>query len=129
MIVRADARALEPTPEAHFATFPSKLVEPCVLAGTSAKGECVKCGKNWVREMARVSCDMRPTPYDGHRPDGMKLRGTQFIGGSVTPTGWRAQCSCDAPVRPNLVLDPFLGSGTVGKVCEALGRRWVGVPN
>ena len=26
--------------EAHFATFPPKLVEPCILAGTSAKGCC-----------------------------------------------------------------------------------------
>jgi site-specific DNA-methyltransferase (cytosine-N4-specific) len=24
------------------------------------------------------------------------------------------------------VLDPFLGSGTVGAVAERLGRRWVG---
>ena len=27
----------------------------------------------------------------------------------------------------DLVLDPFIGSGTVGKVCERLGRRWVGL--
>ena len=26
-----------------------------------------------------------------------------------------------------LVLDPFVGSGTVGAVCERTGRRWVGV--
>jgi DNA modification methylase len=26
-----------------------------------------------------------------------------------------------------LVLDPFLGSGTVGAVAERLGRRWAGV--
>ena len=26
--------ATEPFPDAHFATFPKKLVEPCVLAGT-----------------------------------------------------------------------------------------------
>jgi len=25
-----------------------------------------------------------------------------------------------------LVLDPFIGSGTVGAVAERLGRRWVG---
>jgi site-specific DNA-methyltransferase (cytosine-N4-specific) len=29
--------------------------------------------------------------------------------------------------RPgDLVLDPFIGSGTVGAVCERFGRRWVG---
>jgi site-specific DNA-methyltransferase (cytosine-N4-specific) len=47
---------------AHFATFPRKLVEPCVLAGCPAGG---------------------------------------------------------------IVLDPFGGSGTVGEVAEALGRRWI----
>ena len=30
----------EPYPEAHFATFPTKLVEPCILAGTR-KGDTV----------------------------------------------------------------------------------------
>jgi DNA modification methylase len=54
----------EPTPEAHFATFPQRLIEPCILAG-SREGD--------------------------------------------------------------LVLDPFLGSGTTGEVCERLGRRWVGL--
>lgn len=54
----------EPTPEAHFATFPQKLIEPCILAG-SRSGD--------------------------------------------------------------IVLDPFIGSGTVGKVCEKYGRRWIGI--
>lgn len=30
--------------EAHFATFPEELVEPCILAGTSEGGCCAKCG-------------------------------------------------------------------------------------
>ena len=53
----------EPFPEAHFATFPVALVEPCVLAG-SAPGD--------------------------------------------------------------VVLDPFMGSGTVAQVAESLGREWIG---
>lgn len=52
----------EPTKDAHFATFPRKLVEPCVLAGAPVGG---------------------------------------------------------------VVLDPFGGSGTVGRVAEDHGRRWV----
>lgn len=52
----------EPFEGAHFATFPTKLVTPCILAGC---------------------------PVDG------------------------------------IVLDPFGGSGTVGEVAEALGRRWI----
>lgn len=50
--------------EAHFATFPPKLVEPCVLAGS------------------------RPGDY---------------------------------------LLDPFFGSGTVGLVCQQLGRKFIGI--
>ncbi|MFA5203298.1 MAG: site-specific DNA-methyltransferase [Lentisphaeria bacterium] len=50
--------------EAHFATFPQKLVEPCVLAGSE--------------------------PGD-------------------------------------FILDPFFGSGTVGLVCQRLGRRFIGI--
>jgi len=52
----------EPTKDAHFATMPTKLVQPCILAGCPAGG---------------------------------------------------------------IVLDPFGGSGTVGKVAEDNGRRWL----
>lgn len=50
--------------EAHFATFPEDLIEPCILAGC---------------------------PIDG------------------------------------IVLDPFFGSGTTGRVCARLNRRYVGI--
>ena len=26
----------------------------------------------------------------------------------------------------DLVVDPFIGSGTTGRVCEKLGRNWIG---
>lgn len=38
--------ATQPYPEAHFATFPTKLVEPCILAGSSSKA-CGECGAPW----------------------------------------------------------------------------------
>ncbi len=52
-----------PYPDAHFATFPPKLIEPCILAGS--------------------------------RPG-------------------------------DIVLDPFMGSGTTAQVAEHLGRQWIG---
>jgi DNA modification methylase len=52
-----------PFADAHFATFPPKLIEPCILAGC---------------------------PIDG------------------------------------LVLDPFMGAGTVATVCKSLKRNYVG---
>jgi DNA modification methylase len=54
----------EPFPDAHFATFPQALVEPCMMAGS--------------------------------RPG-------------------------------DIVLDPFMGSGTVAQVAQRLGRRWIGI--
>lgn len=54
----------QPFPEAHFATYPEKLVEPCILAGSE--------------------------PGD-------------------------------------LILDPFMGSGTTGLVARRLGRRFLGI--
>lgn len=53
----------KPYAEAHFAVFPTALIEPCVMAGS------------------RVG---------------------------------------------DVVLDPFLGSGTTAQVAQALGRRWIG---
>lgn len=39
----------KPFQGAHFATFPPDLIEPCILAGTSAHGACAGCGAPWVR--------------------------------------------------------------------------------
>jgi len=55
--------ATQPYPDAHFATFPRQLIEPCILAGS--------------------------------RPG-------------------------------DIVLDPFMGSGTTAQVAEQLGRKWIG---
>ena len=41
--------ATAPYPEAHFATYPPDLIKPCIMAGTSAKGCCAKCGAPWER--------------------------------------------------------------------------------
>lgn len=38
-------------PEAHFATFPPRLAEICILAGTSEKGCCPSCGAPYVRQV------------------------------------------------------------------------------
>jgi len=43
----------KPYKGAHFATFPEKLVEPCILAGTSERGYCPECGKPWVRQVEK----------------------------------------------------------------------------
>lgn len=41
-------------PGAHFATWPPALVEPMILASTSARGCCPVCGAGWVRVVAKT---------------------------------------------------------------------------
>jgi hypothetical protein len=124
--------ATEPYAEAHFATFPRKLVEPCILAGTSARGACAKCGAPWARIIQR---DVLPPPDRIHNnPFKHDTMTTHGEGGatlrnvvSKETAGWRPTCSCSAPVVPCIVLDHFVGSGTTVAVAESLGRRGIGL--
>ncbi|EQD54855.1 hypothetical protein B1B_09473, partial [mine drainage metagenome] len=44
----------QPYPETHFATFPEKLPELCIMAGTSEWGACTECGRPWTREVRAI---------------------------------------------------------------------------
>ena len=130
----------KPYKEAHFATFPPDLIEPCILAGTSERGECPECGKAWVRVVEKVrehglSDDAFPKS-DGasstarlHR----RLKAARDAGephdnalGGSTTTGWLPQCECGLEPVPQTVLDPFNGSGTTGEVSIKHKREYVG---
>mgnify|MGYP001566972319 FL=1 len=54
----------QPYEGAHFATFPEKLVEPCIMAGTSEKGCCPECGTPWERIMEK---QRGPAPESWHQ--------------------------------------------------------------
>jgi DNA modification methylase len=58
----------QPTPEAHFATFPEALVEPCIKAGTSERGCCSVCGAPWVR-VVEVIKDAPSVSWSTHKND------------------------------------------------------------
>lgn len=45
---------------AHFATFPPRLAEICIKAGTSEHGCCPKCGRPWVRVVEKQRVPTRP---------------------------------------------------------------------
>ena len=128
-----------PYPESHFATFPPKLVEPMILAGTSDRGCCPECGAPWERE-TRVGELVADAP--GYRPRGRSAVSDPLVnvgmasartGGQPAPnhhlqretTGWRHTCKHTADPVPCTVLDIFGGSGTVGMVAQSLSRRAV----
>lgn len=112
---------------AHFATFPQKLVEPCILAGTSERGVCPECGAPWERVVERVTAiparhgDWKATGQS-HRND-IERKGGFYDAKSET-TGWHPTCACGhEDTVPATVLDPFGGSGTVGVVANQHGRK------
>ena len=126
--------ATAPYKEAHFATFPPKLIEPCVLAGTSEKGCCPECGKPWVRQMMkgeRVQAHWQGTEQTKAKVAKGKHGATSVIetGSYQTyeTTGWKPGCKCGHEPVPCIVFDPFMGSGTTGMVAKQHGRDYLGI--
>jgi DNA modification methylase len=114
----------QPFSEAHFATFPPALIEPCIKAGTSEKGCCARCGGPWVRQIERIA-ENHISRHDRQIATGGAITGgvgKNFPDVTTTTIGWSPSCSCDAPAIPCTVLDPFGGAGTTGLVADRLQR-------
>lgn len=87
---------------AHFATFPLSLITPPLLA-TCPEKVCTRCGIPWQREA-------------------VNRRHAVPILGRLRPG-----CKCGVGTVPGIVLDPFMGAGTVAVAAERHGRNWVGI--
>jgi DNA modification methylase len=124
----------QPFSEAHFATFPLKLIEPMILAGTSEKGYCVECGKpiirevkasggtigsDWAnREISKVGVFRTQGIINKQMKDGTYKRET---------IGWCPFCKCNADFVPGIILDPFIGAGTVAIGALKHNRNFIGI--
>lgn len=94
----------------------------------------VQCGAPWARVVERQTADRNEagvrSDRTGYTKDDRGIarhRAAARAGDSTSTTlGFRPTCACAAPAIPPLILDPFLGAGTVAGVAEALGRRWTG---
>lgn len=116
--------ASEPFKGAHYATFPTKLVVPCILAGTSAWGCCSQCGTPWVRILDKPA--VVPSPRSGkyanedHRGRNLaaackaarRLAVPQNLGDHDNPfpqaktIGWRPNCECNGLLVRETVIRP-----------------------
>ena len=118
--------------EAHFATFPEKLIDTCIKAGTSEIGQCPDCGKCWERKMVAVSVPKRETRdnYVGvipgrDKPSRMNSKDMEVI--EKVQDGWERTCGHTSEPLPQIVLDPFSGSGTTGVVACKNNRSYIGI--
>lgn len=67
-------------------------------------------------------CILSGTSAAGHCPACSK----RWVRDADAPTGWKANCACDADPVPDVVLDPFMGSGTTAAVAIEHGRDFLG---
>jgi len=117
----------ESYPGAHFATYPRKLAERCIKFSTSEHGVCSECGAPWARVVEKHMPPTRETVSAGPVGDHGLLGNKRFDEPIVHETkGWKPTCECNADVKPAVVYDPFLGSGTTAMVANQLGRYGVG---
>jgi DNA modification methylase len=124
----------QPYAEAHFATYPTALVEPCVKAGCPVR-VCKTCGMPSERIVEVSKTFESGSGQSGRLPIGKQdlLAGE----GNSTPdirmgpvletrtVGW-TDCGHD-DWRLGVVLDPFAGSGTTLLVARRLGRSSMGI--
>jgi len=139
----------QPFAEAHFATFPEKLVEPMIKAGCP-EFVCTKCGKarekiydipydkDHPRYNEWLKSQSLNTKYNGKQPtaDGKGGRGygseliryyTEIWGQKSSAKIYKGytDCGCGVEFKPGIVLDPFAGSGTVGLVAAQQRRDYI----
>lgn len=114
---------------AHFAVYPRKLVEPCILAGCPER-VCEECGQPWKREVESKRVATRPGTGSkiSKDQDGLAVgnRDPQRHTTTYIDKGFSPGCYCSSTSRRGRVLDPFLGSGTTAAVAKDLGRDWIG---
>ena len=87
----------------HYATFPTRLVEPCLKASTSERGACPQCGAPWERvieqsnSLKALSQSRRDAPS---YKKGTLTKGKTFcsktpgVSSAYKTIGWRPTCTC-----------------------------------
>lgn len=125
----------EPSREAHFAAFGTNLVKPLLLS-CCPETVCAVCGAGYVRAVSisssydgqRAGQEVYTGQAYGDRPQSAPRGAKKNFGETHREDrGFSASCGCNAGTAPGVVLDPFMGTGTVAYVARALGRRAIGI--
>ena len=110
----------------HFAVFPLELViKP--LKSSCPRWVCKKCGKPRIRINKRTNEICKQWGERKSKPwfkDKREMPQKKVMEGIYETVGW-SDCNCNAGFRPGVVLDPFAGRGTVGKVAKRLGLHYI----
>jgi len=120
--------ASQPYPGSHFATFPSKLIEPAVLAGTSPQA-CEHCGSPWRRVTVPTGHINKREPAHVPNNSSTKIDSTDWAPTRLFTDTWEPSCACANNTGKGqcIVLDPFCGAGTVPLVSLKHHRQYIGV--
>jgi len=109
-------------------TFPDLLAATCIKAGTSERGCCPKCGAPYQR-IVETSGGTTGKSWHPHADDETagQIGGMPTKGYKRESKGWKPGCKCGCEdIAPCVVLDPFMGSGTVAYVARELNRSSIG---
>ena len=120
---------------AHFAAFPEKLANICILAGT-AETACGICGAPYKREV-NISGGAIGKGWNDHDDD--QIKGNRAINEAKGGHGYERKTiafwpTCEHDYFPIMdatgkcvVLDPFGGTNTVGYRAQEMGRNWIAI--
>ena len=111
--------------QAHFATFNEKLVKP-ILDAACPKYVCKKCGKPREEIIEYDKIQTRPGNYTKY-PDEMRSDTLKKRQISIPKVKGLTDCGCGVGFEPGIILDPFIGSGTVGMVAKANQKNFIGI--
>ncbi|MBA7709898.1 hypothetical protein ES703_118824 [subsurface metagenome] len=118
----------------HFAVFPEELIVT-PLKASCPRWVCKKCGKPRNRISKRnVSVEDAGLPQSERKEPYQQSKGISVKGGDnytkwlienpIETVGW-SDCGCGEGFDAGVVLDPFCGRGTVGKVAKSLGMHYI----
>ena len=118
---------VKPYNEAHFAVFPTELIEPAILAGCPPK-ICSECGTPYEREMVTIEVPERSRRENmigviPKRETISRQNSKEMKPLIQEDRGFTKNCSCSgSQTSAGRVLDPFGGSGTTALVADRHGR-------